>query len=177
MKWPAKAFVQLWYDHISFFRRCLNVRDPNASLLFQSGSQEKPSRPVTQFSHTLFVSVRTIICRLEQDVEFLMALYDAREGRTFTENFVIRWSKEELAKNQDQNLNMRVLFTVNPSQKKYPSCSSVNVLLPNFQFWSSPSQTYFNHMIFYHKRILSLLKLISPCCNLIYLNLTELNLI
>nr|CAD7428799.1 unnamed protein product [Timema monikensis] len=63
----------------------------------QSGSTKKTSKVVTQYSHIFFVSVRNFVCKMSEDAELLMTLYDAKEGRAFTENYVVRWSKEGLA--------------------------------------------------------------------------------
>ena len=49
---------------------------------------------------------------MTEDAELLMTLYDAKENRAFTENYVVRWSKEGLTRNIDQLHNLRVLFTV-----------------------------------------------------------------
>ena len=49
---------------------------------------------------------------MSEDAQLLMSLYDAREGRSITEYYVITWSKEGLARDIDQLHNLRVLFTV-----------------------------------------------------------------
>nr|CAD7394077.1 unnamed protein product [Timema cristinae] len=77
----------------------------------QSGSTKKTPKVVTQYSHIFFVSVRNFVCKMSEDAELLMTLYDAKEGRAFTENYVVRWSKEGLARDIDQLHNLRVLFT------------------------------------------------------------------
>nr|CAD7446283.1 unnamed protein product [Timema bartmani] len=76
-----------------------------------SGSTKKTPKVVTQYSHIFFVSVRNFVCKMSEDAELLMTLYDAKEGRAFTENYVVRWSKEGLARDIDQLHNLRVLFT------------------------------------------------------------------
>ena len=79
---------------------------------FQSGPVKKAQKTVTQYSHIFFVSVRNFVCKMNEDAELLMTLYDAKEGRAITENYVVRWSKEGLAQDIDQLHNLRVLFTV-----------------------------------------------------------------
>jgi hypothetical protein len=54
---------------------------------------------------------------MSEDAELLMTLYDAKEGRAVTENYVVRWSKEGLARDIDQLHNLRVLFTVSSGSK------------------------------------------------------------
>lgn len=49
---------------------------------------------------------------MNEDAELLMTLYDAKEHRAITENYVVRWSKEGLASDINQLHNLRVLFTV-----------------------------------------------------------------
>jgi hypothetical protein len=73
---------------------------------------KKVQKTVTQYSHIFFVSVRNFVCKMSEDAELLMTLYDAKEGRAVTENYVVRWSKEGLARDIDQLHNLRVLFTV-----------------------------------------------------------------
>ncbi|GFG33105.1 hypothetical protein Cfor_10663, partial [Coptotermes formosanus] len=76
-----------------------------------SGPAKKVQKMVTQYSHIFFVSVRNFVCKMSEDAELLMTLYDAKEGRAVTENYVVRWSKEGLARDIDQLHNLRVLFT------------------------------------------------------------------
>ncbi|XP_020283330.1 dedicator of cytokinesis protein 1 isoform X3 [Pseudomyrmex gracilis] len=69
----------------------------------------KPQVPV--YSHIFFVSVRNFVCKMAEDVELLLTLYDGREMKAITENYVVSWSKEGLARDIDQLHNLRVLFT------------------------------------------------------------------
>ncbi|XP_034240436.1 dedicator of cytokinesis protein 1 isoform X3 [Thrips palmi] len=75
------------------------------------GSLKKTSKVVSHYSYTLFVSLRNFVCKISEDTELLMALYDAKEGRVFTENYVVRWNKDSFTKDPDQLHNLRVLFT------------------------------------------------------------------
>ncbi|XP_049862449.1 dedicator of cytokinesis protein 1 isoform X3 [Schistocerca gregaria] len=76
-----------------------------------SMESEKPQKVVTHYSHIVFVSVRNFVCKMTEDAELLMNLYDANTNKAITENYVVRWSKEGLAKDIDQLYNLRVLFT------------------------------------------------------------------
>lgn len=49
---------------------------------------------------------------MADDAELLMTLYDAKENKAFTENYVVRWSRDGLARDLDQIHNLRALFTV-----------------------------------------------------------------
>ncbi|XP_039295839.1 dedicator of cytokinesis protein 1 [Nilaparvata lugens] len=76
-------------------------------------SSKKSLRPaIPQYSHALFVSLRRFNCRMTDDMELLLMLYDAKEGKPFTESFVVRWSKDVLSKDVDMlPNNLRALFT------------------------------------------------------------------
>ncbi|XP_065350993.1 dedicator of cytokinesis protein 1 isoform X4 [Cloeon dipterum] len=75
------------------------------------GSQAKPNKVVTHHSHIFFVSIRNFVCKMTEDSDLLMMLYDGKECKPITENYVVRWSKEGLAQDLDQINNLRVLFT------------------------------------------------------------------
>lgn len=48
-----------------------------------------------------FVAVRNFVCRIGEDTELLLCLYDARELKPLTENYVVRWSRSGLAMDLD----------------------------------------------------------------------------
>lgn len=78
---------------------------------FQSEPMNKKTpRPVSQqLTHTLFISVRNFECKMADDAELLMTLYDGKDNKSFTENYVVQWSR---AKEVEQLFNRRALFTV-----------------------------------------------------------------
>lgn len=49
---------------------------------------------------------------MTEDAELLMTLYDGKEYKPITENYVVRWSKDGLMCDLDQMYNLRVMFTV-----------------------------------------------------------------
>lgn len=67
---------------------------------------------IQQYSHIFIVSVRNFTSKMSEDAELLMTLYDAKENRAITENYVVRWSKDGLMSDLDQMYNLRVMFTV-----------------------------------------------------------------
>ncbi|XP_059488659.1 dedicator of cytokinesis protein 1 [Neocloeon triangulifer] len=75
------------------------------------GSHTKTNKVVTHHSHIFFVSIRNFVCKMTEDADLLMMLYDAKEGKPITESYVVRWSREGLAQDVDQINNLRVLFT------------------------------------------------------------------
>ncbi|GAB6025462.1 Dedicator of cytokinesis protein 5 [Chamberlinius hualienensis] len=68
------------------------------------------SKPTVKFTHALYLEIKNFVCKIGEDVQLLMTLYDAKEGRFISENYVIKWSKEGLPALDLLN-NMKVIFT------------------------------------------------------------------
>lgn len=95
--------IQLYYHHETAAERIRKAAND---------TKQKPSKPQAPvYSHIFFVSVRNFVCKMAEDVELLLTLYDGREMKAITENYVVSWSKEGLARDIDQLHNLRVLFT------------------------------------------------------------------
>ncbi|KAG7190735.1 hypothetical protein KM043_006809 [Ampulex compressa] len=95
--------IQLYYHHETAAERIRKAANE---------TKKKPSKPQAPvYSHIFFVSVRNFVCKMAEDVELLLTLYDGREMKAITENYVVSWSKEGLARDIDQLHNLRVLFT------------------------------------------------------------------
>ncbi|XP_076229494.1 dedicator of cytokinesis protein myoblast city isoform X2 [Nomia melanderi] len=95
--------IQLYYHHETAAERIRKAAND------MKKKPLKPQAPV--YSHIFFVSVRNFVCKMTEDVELLLTLYDGREMKAITENYVVSWSKEGLARDIDQLHNLRVLFT------------------------------------------------------------------
>lgn len=82
----------------------------NINFCFQSESisKEDKKQVMQQYCHALFLSVRQFEYKSFEDFELLMCLYDAKDGRPFTENHIVRWSKGASLETD----HSRVLFTV-----------------------------------------------------------------
>ncbi|XP_034937564.1 dedicator of cytokinesis protein 1 isoform X2 [Chelonus insularis] len=101
---PEKtSTIQLYYHHQIASER---IKKTTTDIKKKS---IKPQVPV--YSHVFFVSVRNFVCKMTEDVELLLTLYDSKEGKAIAENYVVSWSKEGLARDIDQLHNLRVLFT------------------------------------------------------------------
>ncbi|XP_061941676.1 dedicator of cytokinesis protein 1 isoform X6 [Apis cerana] len=95
--------IQLYYHHETAAERIKKATND---------TKQKPLKLQTPvYSHIFFVSVRNFVCKMAEDVELLLTLYDGREMKAITENYVVSWSKEGLARDIDQLHNLRVLFT------------------------------------------------------------------
>ncbi|XP_077292342.1 dedicator of cytokinesis protein myoblast city [Arctopsyche grandis] len=62
-------------------------------------------------SFSFFASVRNFVCKMSEDAELLMSLYDGTLHKPFTENYVVHWSKDGLASDISQLHNLKVIFT------------------------------------------------------------------
>jgi dedicator of cytokinesis protein 1 len=72
----------------------------------------KAKHDVAHHSHIFFVLIRNFVCKMAEDADLFMMLYDAKENKPITESYVVRWSKEGLPRDVHQINNLRVLFTV-----------------------------------------------------------------
>lgn len=65
-----------------------------------------------EHSHNLLVTVHAFVCKHQEDSDLMLTLYDGVEMKAITENYVVKWGKQGLARDLDQFDNHRVLFTV-----------------------------------------------------------------
>lgn len=59
---------------------------------------------------------------MTEDAELLMTLYDAKEYKAITENYVVHWSRDGLMSDLDQMYNLRVMFTVSQVLVLFEMC-------------------------------------------------------
>uniref|UniRef100_A0A4W4HM40 Dedicator of cytokinesis 1 n=1 Tax=Electrophorus electricus TaxID=8005 RepID=A0A4W4HM40_ELEEL len=62
-------------------------------------------------SFALFVTLKNVVCKIGEDAEVLMSLYDPSESKFISENYLVRWSSSGLVKDIDQLHNLRAVFT------------------------------------------------------------------
>uniref|UniRef100_A0A3P9IW85 Dedicator of cytokinesis 1 n=1 Tax=Oryzias latipes TaxID=8090 RepID=A0A3P9IW85_ORYLA len=62
-------------------------------------------------SFALFVTLKNVVCKIGEDAEVLMSLYDPMESKFISENYLVKWSSAGLAKDIDQLHNLRAVFT------------------------------------------------------------------
>lgn len=67
---------------------------------------------MNKHSHNLLVTVHAFVCKFQEDSDLLLTLYDGEEMKAITENYVVKWGRQGLARDLDQFDNHRVLFTV-----------------------------------------------------------------
>uniref|UniRef100_A0A8B9N142 Dedicator of cytokinesis 1 n=1 Tax=Accipiter nisus TaxID=211598 RepID=A0A8B9N142_9AVES len=62
-------------------------------------------------SFALFVNLKNVVCKIGEDAEVLMSLYDPLESKFISENYLVRWSSCGLPKDIDRLHNLRAVFT------------------------------------------------------------------
>ncbi|XP_034292338.1 dedicator of cytokinesis protein 1 isoform X3 [Pantherophis guttatus] len=62
-------------------------------------------------SFALFVNLKNVVCKIGEDAEVLMSLYDPLESKFISENYLVRWSSSGLPKDIDKLHNLRAVFT------------------------------------------------------------------
>uniref|UniRef100_A0A674NSZ3 Dedicator of cytokinesis 2 n=1 Tax=Takifugu rubripes TaxID=31033 RepID=A0A674NSZ3_TAKRU len=62
-------------------------------------------------THSLYVFVRNFVCRIGEDSELFMSLYDPIKQTIISENYLVRWGSKGLPKEIDMLNNLKVVFT------------------------------------------------------------------
>lgn len=65
------------------------------------------------------MTVHAFVCKYQEDSDLLLTLYDGEEMKAITENYVVKWGRQGLARDLDQFDNHRVLFTVSYSDDHF----------------------------------------------------------
>ncbi|KAJ1127755.1 hypothetical protein NDU88_006148 [Pleurodeles waltl] len=69
------------------------------------------SRISSSPTHSLYVFVRNFVCRIGEDAELFMALYDPLKQSIVSENYLVRWGSKGVPKEIDMLNNLKVVFT------------------------------------------------------------------
>ncbi|XP_069755178.1 dedicator of cytokinesis protein 2-like [Narcine bancroftii] len=69
------------------------------------------ARMTSSPTHGLYVFVRNFVCRIGEDSELFMALYDPQKQSIISENYLVRWGSKGLPKEIDMLNNLKVVFT------------------------------------------------------------------
>uniref|UniRef100_A0A8D2JHS9 Dedicator of cytokinesis 1 n=1 Tax=Varanus komodoensis TaxID=61221 RepID=A0A8D2JHS9_VARKO len=62
-------------------------------------------------SFALFINLKNVVCKIGEDAEVLMSLYDPLESKFISENYLVKWSSSGLPKDIDRLHNLRAVFT------------------------------------------------------------------
>uniref|UniRef100_A0A803TEX3 Dedicator of cytokinesis 2 n=1 Tax=Anolis carolinensis TaxID=28377 RepID=A0A803TEX3_ANOCA len=83
----------------------------HSSLLFDKSDYGTFSRKTTSPTHSLYVFVRNFVCRIGEDAELFMSLYDPQKHMVISENYLVRWGSKGFVKEIDNFNNLKVVFT------------------------------------------------------------------
>lgn len=61
---------------------------------------------------SLHLTVYNFTCRIGEDADLQIALYDGREQKFISENYLVSWGKQGFVKDVEQIHNLKCLFTV-----------------------------------------------------------------
>ncbi|XP_055696670.1 dedicator of cytokinesis protein 1 isoform X2 [Lutzomyia longipalpis] len=95
-------------------------------------NKNRVSKNMNKHSHNLLLRVHAFVCKFQEDSDLLLTLYDADEQKSITENYVVKWGRQGLARDIDQFDNNRVLFTDLSTQdlnrnKVYLICYAIRI--------------------------------------------------
>uniref|UniRef100_A0A671UKS3 Dedicator of cytokinesis 2 n=1 Tax=Sparus aurata TaxID=8175 RepID=A0A671UKS3_SPAAU len=68
-------------------------------------------RKASSPTHSLYVFVRNFVCRIGEDSELFMSLYDPNKQSIISENYLVRWGSKGFPKEIDMLNNLKVVFT------------------------------------------------------------------
>uniref|UniRef100_A0A7N6F7I4 Dedicator of cytokinesis 1 n=1 Tax=Anabas testudineus TaxID=64144 RepID=A0A7N6F7I4_ANATE len=74
-------------------------------------NQDNISKFASTPAFALFVTLKNVVCKIGEDAEVLMSLYDPVESKFISENYLVKWSSSGLVKDIDQLHNLRAVFT------------------------------------------------------------------
>ncbi|KAH9406222.1 Dedicator of cytokinesis protein 2, partial [Tyrophagus putrescentiae] len=88
----------------------LSTVNLNSSANLSSTSSALSLRNNATNTYSICVTLSNFICTIRQDMDIVMAIYDAGHCRFISENFVVKWDKQGLVANIDKLNDIRVVF-------------------------------------------------------------------
>uniref|UniRef100_A0A665TY80 Dedicator of cytokinesis 2 n=1 Tax=Echeneis naucrates TaxID=173247 RepID=A0A665TY80_ECHNA len=82
----------------------INERIKEEQVQIETRIQSSPT-------HSLYVFVRNFVCRIGEDSELFMSLYDPNKQTIISENYLVRWGSKGFPKEIDMLNNLKVVFT------------------------------------------------------------------
>lgn len=73
---------------------------------------EPPKKEVAFYmQYNVYVNVKHMVCNITDDAQVFLSLYDAKEERFISEQYLVSWDKKGMPKDLDRLNNLTVLFT------------------------------------------------------------------
>ncbi|GAB5567149.1 dedicator of cytokinesis protein 2 [Prionailurus iriomotensis] len=101
---------------ISLFHAHEEATDKITERIKEELSKDQPdygmySRISSSPTHSLYVFVRNFVCRIGEDAELFMSLYDPNKQTVISENYLVRWGSRGFPKEIEMLNNLKVVFT------------------------------------------------------------------
>ncbi|XP_044515775.1 dedicator of cytokinesis protein 2 [Gracilinanus agilis] len=101
---------------ISLFHAHEEATDKITERIKEEMSKDQPdygiySRISSSPTHSLYVFVRNFVCRIGEDAELFMSLYDPNKQMVISENYLVRWGSKGFPKEIEMLNNLKVVFT------------------------------------------------------------------
>uniref|UniRef100_H0WLI3 Dedicator of cytokinesis 2 n=1 Tax=Otolemur garnettii TaxID=30611 RepID=H0WLI3_OTOGA len=101
---------------ISLFHAHEEATDKITERIKEELSKDQPdygmySRISSSPTHSLYVFVRNFVCRIGEDAELFMSLYDPNKQMVISENYLVRWGSRGFPKEIEMLNNLKVVFT------------------------------------------------------------------
>uniref|UniRef100_A0A8D3C7N3 Dedicator of cytokinesis 2 n=1 Tax=Scophthalmus maximus TaxID=52904 RepID=A0A8D3C7N3_SCOMX len=87
-----------------------NILDPERSNI-QTDHSGISARIQSSPTHSFYVFVRNFVCRIGEDSDLFMSLYDPIKQSIISENYLVRWGSKGFPKEIDMLNNLKVVFT------------------------------------------------------------------
>ncbi|XP_064631450.1 dedicator of cytokinesis protein 1-like isoform X3 [Lineus longissimus] len=105
--------IKLYRQHESATQRIQRERRCKGRKELKAESVDSPGkfRHSSRGSYSLYICVRNVVCRIGEDADVLLSLYDAKACQFISESYVIKWGDKGLPKDIEMINNLRALFT------------------------------------------------------------------
>lgn len=88
------------------------IKEQMYGSLAQKQAFKELSGSSIHHNYSLYVLINNFVSQIREDVDILISIYDGKELKYISENYVVKWSGQGLMKDLNQLNNLRVLFTV-----------------------------------------------------------------
>lgn len=96
--------IELYKMHLESAQRLEEPAD--------SRKKKSPSSSYLQYNgHNLYVSVKNVVCQIDDESEVILTLYDGRDNAFISEHYMVSWTDKGMPKDLDKLHNMSCLFT------------------------------------------------------------------
>ncbi|XP_030224801.1 dedicator of cytokinesis 2 [Gadus morhua] len=89
----------------------INERIKEEQSNVQADHSAMSARIQSSPTHSLYVFVRNFVCRIGEDSELFMSLYDPNKQTIISENYMVRWGKKGFPREIEMLNNLKVVFT------------------------------------------------------------------